>query len=298
MALEITCRAVQGGGWRGRGTGGYERSRPQSQLVTVTRAGPPRGRSEQGGRVVVAAARGAASRFSAIQSALHSGKRRNRSELRKNAGAGPDRILVQRRSCSRRFAALRTPSPGRCLATRPVAGRRPAPSTPVKTGWTGPARSAVQVGGLLASKLRPGPATRRSTTNRPTSTIPPSSPSPRPPSSDGCSEPCLAAVASALIHPTTFPPRRPGALFWRRARMPPRAARSNVARRSSRDSILAPSHSCFAGGPPAGHRRRPAAESSGRAEAPGRAPQLGPRQRGGSRSCAACGHRAQAAPCR
>ena len=33
--------------------------------------------------------------------------------------------LVQRRSCSRRFAALRTPPPGRCLATRPVAGRRP-----------------------------------------------------------------------------------------------------------------------------------------------------------------------------
>ena len=31
---------------------------------------------------------------------------------------------VQRRSCSRRFAALRTPQRGRCLATRPVAGRR------------------------------------------------------------------------------------------------------------------------------------------------------------------------------
>ena len=32
--------------------------------------------------------------------------------------------LVQRRSCSRRFVALRTPPPGRCLATRPVAGRQ------------------------------------------------------------------------------------------------------------------------------------------------------------------------------
>ena len=31
-------------------------------------------------------------------------------------------IFVQRRSCSRRLAALCTPSPGRCLATRPVAG--------------------------------------------------------------------------------------------------------------------------------------------------------------------------------
>ena len=31
---------------------------------------------------------------------------------------------VQRRSCSRRFAALRTSPPGRCLATPPVAGRR------------------------------------------------------------------------------------------------------------------------------------------------------------------------------
>ena len=37
-----------------------------------------------------------------------------------------EQALVQRRSCSRRFAARRTPPPGRCLATRPVTtgGRR------------------------------------------------------------------------------------------------------------------------------------------------------------------------------
>ena len=40
-------------------------------------------------------------------------------------GAMPTHVtLVQRRSCSRRLAALRTPPPGRCLATQPVAGRR------------------------------------------------------------------------------------------------------------------------------------------------------------------------------
>ena len=42
--------------------------------------------------------------------------------------------LVQRRSCSRQFAALRTPPPGRCLATRPAAGRRAGSvNSPVRT---------------------------------------------------------------------------------------------------------------------------------------------------------------------